>query len=354
LDRWDILVRRDDLACEIRPAQAPTLRPGEIRLAVECFGLTSINITYASLPDCPIPFLDLFPAPEGYGRVPVWGFARVEESAHPGVEVGDRLFGYLPMSSHHTLSVEPADDGVVMDVTPHRATLHSWYRTLRVAGPADAEDGRKAVVRPIYPASYTLAAFLAEHAAAGARTVVVTSASSKTAIGMADQLVRQGTDLRTIALTSPANVDFVAGLGLYGTVAAYDDLPAIEADGPVVFVDFTGTAKRLAAVYERFAGRLRHTALVGYTHPGAVVRQPDLGEPTPVIFFSPGVEERAAAAEGRESYFSRYFEAEERFVGLTRPWLDIEEHRGPDAIVALFRALVAGRVPPSQGNSCVP
>lgn len=354
-DRWDILVRRDDLtACEIRPAAAPgPLQPGEVDLTVERFGLTSINVTYAVLPDCPIPFLDAFPSPAGYGRVPVWGFARVQRSNSPELAVGDRVFGYLPMSSHHRLSVAGSERGL-LDVTAHRSQLHSWYRTLRVAGPADPQDSRRSVIWPIYPASYSLAGFLDQQAAAGARSAVVTSASSKTAIGMVEQLVRQGTDLHTVGLTSAANVAFVESLGLYGSVAAYDDLAAAEAEGPTVFVDFTGEAKHLALVYERYAGQLCHTALVGYTHPGAAVRQPELTDPTPVIFFTPAVEGLTAAAEGPERYYARYFEAEQRFLETTVPWLTIEDHQGPEAIVGLFRSLLAGGVAPTVGNACTP
>ena len=44
------------------------------------------------------------PAAEGFGRVPVWGFARVEASNHPGVAVGQRFYGYWPMSTHLTVT----------------------------------------------------------------------------------------------------------------------------------------------------------------------------------------------------------------------------------------------------------
>jgi hypothetical protein len=347
------LFRRDDLTVgEVRPATPTTLEPGEIRLAVERFGLSSINITYAWLIDCPIPFLDVFPAPEGFGRVPTWGFAVVEESRHSDVAVGDRIYGYLPMSTHHTLAVESTPRGLV-DVSPERGFLHPWYRGYRRAGAPDALDDRRALLWPLYPASFSLADFLAKQAAGGAKSVVVTSASSKTAIGMADLLARQE-GLTTIGLTADRSTAFVGGLGLYDTVAAYDDLGSVDVTAPAVLVDFTGEPTRLTALYRRFAGDLCHTALVGYTHPGALVRHPQLTDPAPVIFFTPMVEDQAVAEEGADHFYARYHAAEAAFVESTASWLTMRHHQGPDAIADLYRSVLAGEQPPHIGNTASP
>jgi len=41
VDRWDLVFRRDDLSVsEVRSATAPELKPGEISLAIEKFGMT--------------------------------------------------------------------------------------------------------------------------------------------------------------------------------------------------------------------------------------------------------------------------------------------------------------------------
>ena len=40
---------------------------------------------------------------EGWGIVPVWGFGTVVQSLHPGVAVGERLYGYWPMASQAVL-----------------------------------------------------------------------------------------------------------------------------------------------------------------------------------------------------------------------------------------------------------
>ena len=103
----DFLVKRDDLReCRIAESPAPELEPGQALLRVDTFGLTANNVTYAVFGEA-MSYWDFFPAEDGWGRVPMWGFAEVERSEAEGVELGTRLFGYLPPSSH--LVVTPAD-----------------------------------------------------------------------------------------------------------------------------------------------------------------------------------------------------------------------------------------------------
>nr|WP_237439565.1 DUF2855 family protein [Amycolatopsis rubida] len=305
------------------------------------------NVTYARLGDSALPFWNAFPAPEGYGRVPVWGFAHVEESRRPGIAAGRRYFGYLPMSSGFTLSAEPAGHGL-LDTSGVRDFLHVWYRTYRNAPAEDELDDRRALLWPLFPASAVLNDYLRRTGAHGADTVVVTSASSKTAIGMAELLAGNGR-FRTVGVT--ADKPFAAALNRYDEVVSYDELDALAGGGgSAVLVDFTGDAKRLAALYDVLAGRLVYTALVGYTHPDARLEPPELPGPEPEIFFTPAYEEETARAEGPAAYRRRYAAAEERFVRGSAEWLRMSAGTGPDAAAAVFRSLLAGEPGPSAGH----
>src|SRR3546814_17587995 len=71
--------------------------------------MTANNITYAvfgkpsGLFGNDQGYWDFF-APRGApGRLPVWGFATVTESAADGVAVGENFYGYYPMASHAVL-----------------------------------------------------------------------------------------------------------------------------------------------------------------------------------------------------------------------------------------------------------
>jgi hypothetical protein len=102
----DFVVKRDDLhTCRVVDGEIGDLEPDQVQLAIDSFGLTTNNITYAVFGEA-MAYWAFFPAEEGWGRVPVWGFATVEAGHATELEEGRRIFGYLPPSSH--LAVTPS------------------------------------------------------------------------------------------------------------------------------------------------------------------------------------------------------------------------------------------------------
>ena len=118
--------------------------------------------------------------------------------------------------------------------------------------------------RPLFFTSFLIDDFLADNAFFGAGTVVLASASSKTAFGTA-HLLRGREGVTVVGLTSPGNVAFVEGLGCYDQVVTYDDLASLPS-GPAVFVDMSGNAAVVRAVHEHYGDDLTHSAIVGITH----------------------------------------------------------------------------------------
>ena len=106
----DFVVARNDLQqCKVIDTQLPdaaALPDDALLVKVTRFAFTANNITYAVLGDR-LKYWQLFPAPEGFGNIPVWGFGEVIASKHPGIAVGETLFGYFPMATH--LVIEAAD-----------------------------------------------------------------------------------------------------------------------------------------------------------------------------------------------------------------------------------------------------
>src|ERR1700710_414446 len=123
----DFLVKREDLReCRIDESEAPALEPGQALLRVDSFGLTANNVTYAVMGEA-MSYWDFFPAADGWGRVPMWGFAEVERSEAEGMAAGTRLFGYIPPSSHLVVTPVGADASGFVDGSAHRAALPSAY-----------------------------------------------------------------------------------------------------------------------------------------------------------------------------------------------------------------------------------
>jgi Protein of unknown function (DUF2855) len=341
--RWELLVKRDDLAVtEVREAATPELDADDVELAVERSALTQNNVAYARFGDPPLNFWSAFPAPDpAWGRLPVWGFVRVTRSRHPGFSAGDRFFGLLPSASHHVVRPGPAARGFV-DTMPGREVPNPWYQTFRPAGPVDERDDRRTVLRPIYPASFHAADVVTAKAGDGPLTLLLTSASSKVAIGTAHRLRAAG-NVRTVGLTSAPRVGVVSGLHLYDEVLDYRDQPAVGVDGPVALLDLAGDNALVTAIHQRFRDRLVYVGLGGWTH--GVQPPPDLTDPEPEPFFAPWVEAAAIEAEGEDPFFDRYHAAEEEFLVATESWLTLTAAGGPGAVADVFRSLVDGTHP---------
>lgn len=341
---WDFVVAKNDLRrTEFRDVQPPPLEDGQVRLAIEHFALTANNITYAVFGEM-MKYWDFFPGPDGFGRVPVWGHARVEASAHPDIAVGQRFYGYWPMSTHLTVQAKPGKSGF-SDVAPHRQPMAPVYNQYLAVGAADALEAHQALLQPLFITAFLIDDQFDEHDFYGARSVILSSASSKTAIALAALLKRRG-GVKIVGLTSPRNKAFVEGLGFYDQVVLYDDLATAPIEGPAAFVDFAGDAAVLAAVHNRFADELKASILVGGTHWEAPkAKNGDGGVlpgPTPAFFFAP-----ARIAKRREDWApgefeQRYGAAWSGFVADAPRWLKVEVGAGRDAVRAAYLAQVDG------------
>ncbi|MEO8606093.1 MAG: DUF2855 family protein, partial [bacterium] len=191
----DFVVNRSDLRqCKVVAAALRPLADGEVRLRVDRFAFTANNVTYGAVGDM-IGYWNFFPAADGWGRIPVWGFADVGESRCAALPAGERVYGYLPMSTQLIVQPAPVSPGSFFDAAPHRAALPAVYNqyTRLAADPLyeRADEAHLALLRPLFTTSFLLEDFLAEHDDFAARNIVLTSASSKTALGLAQLLSAQ-------------------------------------------------------------------------------------------------------------------------------------------------------------------
>ncbi|TDN21278.1 DUF2855 family protein, partial [Lactobacillus crispatus] len=148
------------------------------------------------------------------------------QSQHADIAVGERLFGYLPMATHLVIEAAGVTPKGLRDGAAHRQEVSPVYNTYsRVSGdPAFA--GRKgdeqALMRPLFMLSFLVDDYLAENEFFGARSLILSSASSKTAFGLAHLAHTQRKPIKVIGLTSKGNVPFVQSLGCYDEIVTYD------------------------------------------------------------------------------------------------------------------------------------
>jgi hypothetical protein len=349
----DFMVRRDDLRhCRFEETPVPEVEPGGALLAVEAFGLTSNNVTYAVMGDA-MSYWSFFPAAEGWGRIPVWGFARVLVSAHDAVDEGTRVFGYLPPSTHLIVAPDRVDAGGFIDGSPHRAKLPPVYNSyVRAAGGSEADrrsEDQQILFRPLFGTSFLIDDFLAEHAFFGADRIVVSSASSKTALGTAFLLApRDG--IEVVGLTSAARTDFVDGLGVYDRVVAYDALASLPEERTTVYVDISGDGELRAAVHRHLGESLAHDCLVGASHWDRLGGDMEgLPGPDPQLFFAPDRMSKRTADWGPDGLQARIRDAWGPFGEWLSGWLQVLHGSGPEAIERVYLELLDGRAPPSIG-----
>jgi uncharacterized protein DUF2855 len=349
----DFLVKRDDLReTRIAESETPDIADGEVLLRVDSFGLTANNVTYAVMGEA-MSYWNFFPAEDGWGRVPMWGFAEVERSEAEGVGPGERVYGYLPPSSH--LVVRPSNPGVAgfVDASPHRAELPSAYQAYSVStgDPFYRPDteAMQMLLRPLFYTSFLIDDQLADHGLTEAGPIVVASASSKTAIAAAFMLAqRDGVEL--VALTSPRSAEFVEGLGIYSRTVTYEAIDSLDR-GPATYVDMSGDGKLRAAVHNHFGDELAHSMAVGVTHWEELgAGEGELPGPPPTLFFAPDRVVKRREDWGGAGLEAKVAEAWHPFCEWTAGWLETIDGEGFEAVQDAYLEVLDGRVAPAKAH----
>jgi hypothetical protein len=297
-------------------------------------------------------YWDFFPAEDGWGRVPMWGFADVTASEADGVEEGTRLFGYLPPSSHLVVMPDRASSTDFVDVSPHRAELPGAYnRYLRVEGDAMYEredEDEQMLLWPLYFTSFLIDDFLADEELFGAGSAILSSASSRTSSALAHLLSKRD-GVEVIGLTSPRNVEFTESLDVYDRVVPYEEIDSLPQE-PAVYVDMSGDAKVRSAIHERLGDELKHDAAVGITHREELGGAIDLPGPKPTFFFAPTRLVKRTEDWGAEELNKKIAEAWKPYVEWAKGWLRVEHGAGPEEIKRIYLELLDGNSDPSVGH----
>jgi hypothetical protein len=339
ISRWTVVVDRDDLTKTevLHDELSPELGDCEVLLRTSHVGLTANNVTYGVVGER-IGYWNFFPvSAEGRGVIPLWGFADVVGSTLDAIPPGTRVYGYLPMSSHLVVRAKLTSSGFV-DTVDHRAELPAVYNSYLIATDPESED-LQVLYRPLFMTSFLLADQLADNGFHGARTVVISSASSKTAFGTAQCLEDKG--VRLVGLTSPHNVEFTKSLGLYDTVLPYDAAVDVE---PTVYLDFSGSADIRSALHDRLGDQLVKDVSIGLTG------QKASADPRSEFFFAPEQLRKRTADWGPEGLAERFGTAWRGFTAQAAGRVRIARHSGPDELIEVWQAVLAGKANPATAD----
>ncbi|TFK46782.1 hypothetical protein OE88DRAFT_1667007 [Heliocybe sulcata] len=217
-------------------------------IRVDRFGFSANNVTYQALgEEAHYRYFDFHPAPscpekrvspKTHGLVPVWGFGAVQVSTVKGVAAGERVYGYFAPAKYIVVPVTPSSVSKYgfLVPRPHLPPDRKPYNLIQRcrADPqytptSEAED-LTMVFRPLYWTAFWCEDWLyASSYRGGARKVVISSASSKTAVSLGylvqKRLNGKGT---VVGLTSKRNLGYVSGLGIYDEVTRYEDIERMD------------------------------------------------------------------------------------------------------------------------------
>jgi len=358
----DYRVRRDDYSkgefTTGPKAEEIELGPDEALLRIAKFAFTANNITYAVVGEM-IGYWNFFPAEEGWGRIPVWGIGVVERSNAEGMKEGDRFFGYYPMSTHLKVKPVKVSPAGFIDGAEHRQALpptYNNYRRMTLEGGFDPKyDDLMMIFWPLFMTGFVIDDFLADNDFFGAKSVVFSSASSKTSFGTAFQVSQRGDGPgqgrpEIIGLTSPGNKAFTEGLGCYDRVVTYDEVGTLDAATPTTFVDMAGNADVVSAVHNHFADNLRYSCLVGMTHWQDNKPAAGLPGPAPAMFFAPTQIEKRGKDWGPGGLQERFGKAWEVFMEPVARCITVVHGEGQDAVERVYQDTLAARAKPNEGH----
>ncbi|KAF5379077.1 hypothetical protein D9615_005976 [Tricholomella constricta] len=336
------------LASSQRPTQYP---PNHVLIKVDRFGFSANNITYQALGEHPhFRYFDFNDAPEvgkvspkTHGLFPVWGFGTVEKSTHPKIHEGERVYGYFAPTRYLLLPVSSADVNKHAFYVPRPhlpADRRPYNQILRCAADPQytsdpAVEDLTMLYRPLFWTSYWCEDWLfSSNYRGGASTILISSASSKTAFCLAYLIKKRiargelSRDVRIVGLTSKGNVDFTRGLGHYDEVLEYGSFTSGRAFSHSrgkerwIYVDVASNAalneRILAHFASPYAASLVACIVLGLTNlspasPGA--DSIDWGTNT--------FDTSAASADARPS--SQFWPSFENF--FMPEWLDVRKHQ---------------------------
>ena len=337
------------------------LDEGEIAVKIERFAFTVNNITYGVAGDT-MGYWQFFPSSddptEEWGCIPMWGFAEISHSNNENLEVGEKIFGYFPAANLLTLKPIKVTNQSFSDGKDHRRELPPVYNNyVRLSGEENYDnkmDNIRALLFPLHITAFCLCDALQNESYLGASQVIIISASSKTAIGLAQGLADEDQAPKIIGLTSSNNVNFVESLGCYDEVISYDQLDIVNSNNPSVMVDMAGNREILGTLHESLGDNMLKCFTVGMTHwDNETTAEDALGKmmlrDRTEFFFAPAHIQKRISDWGSEGYNEKTTSFMASRATQSQDWMQVKEISGLEDFISTYNEVVAGNINPNEG-----
>lgn len=336
--------------------QRATLAEGEVRLAVDSFAFTANNITYAAAGD-KLSYWQFFPPAgedtQGWGVIPVWGFANVIESRCAELPVGERLFGYFPPATQLIMLPTRVSAQRLVDGSAHRAKLppgyNSYSRVLHEPNYDATTEPERMLLWPLHITSFCLWDALKDKGWHGAKQIIILSASSKTSAGLGYALFKDPDAPATIAVTSARNMALVESLDIYDGVVDYQQLKSINQNIPSVIVDMSGNSSVLKALAEHLGDNLNYCINVGLTHWDETQSASGISAERSEFFFAPGHIQKRMQDWGPQGFAERSQHFMHNAARWSSQWLETRTVHGLSGLAEIYPEVCQGRIAANEG-----
>lgn len=324
---------------------------GEVLMKIEKYAFTTNNITYAVIGH-KLGYWNFFPVDETWGKVPVWGFSKIIKSNCENVSVGEVYYGYYPMSEYLITTPGKVNSGGFADMAKHRqglSPIYNFYVNIQ-NDPSYNEEYRDyiPIVRPLFTTSFLNYHYLKDSQFFNADQIVLTSASSKTALGIACMLHKNKlTDGKQIVgLTSSKNVRFVEKTGFYDRVISYDSVENDLILKPTLVVDLLGNDDMLQKIEDILGESLKFISLIGLTDWEAGMGK---SRSNAQFFFAPTQAQKIYKEWGVEKANTQIGRELIDFIEEMQDWIDLVYIDTFDDLALLYHEMLEGNVNPKLG-----
>lgn len=345
---------QDPKVCDFITTELSMLKPKEILIKIEKFGLTSNNITYAALKDS-MPYFKFFPIDEknpGWGCLPVWGVGKVIQSNFADLAEGTCVYGFFPAANYVTLEVAALTPTGFIVNRPNIAQEYGFYNLYNFThlDPfylKDKED-MMAVVRPLFLTGLLIADYLEVNNFMQANTVIISSAASKTSYALALALHKKQ-KCKLLGLASAKSKPFAESMNIYDQVITYEEIKNISEDLTAVYIDICGNELVRGQLISKLSDKLKHILSVGMTN----WKQGSYGLPKTArnikseVFFAPGwtlQRPKDSAAEFAKELFKGWHAQ----MSNVEKYFQLQNASGKDALRKSFLDFVNSQSKPER------
>lgn len=332
---------------------------GSIVLKIERLSFTSNNISYGVAGE-KLGYWKFFPALKNknneWGCIPAWGFAKVIHSKNENLMIGERFFGYFPLADILIFDEVNISGNTIIDMSKHRKELPLVYNTyIKVTdNPDDETDNLKTLLFPLHVTAFCLCDFLQDVSYYQSEQILILSASSKTAIGLAQGLNEIKGVPDTIGVTSQNNMDFVKHLESYTHVISYEDLQKINQNKKTLIIDMSGNRKILGSLHKSLNKNMIKCITVGMTHWDSeknkkdVLSQMMIRERTE-FFFAPTHIKKRTKDWGDKALNKKTNTFMKDRIIQSKNWIKVKEIKGLNNFAIIYDIFTRGTIKPEEG-----